>query len=49
MIVPRCIHAPVRCSARVTQVAKSSVVVKFEDVQEVLAELKPLVDRALRG
>lgn len=46
LVPPAALGAPVRCSARVNQVLRGSVLVQFEDVQEVLAELRTHVARA---
>jgi hypothetical protein len=49
LIPPATLGRSVRCSARITHVARGAVTVEFEDVNEVLTELKTHVERALRG
>jgi hypothetical protein len=49
LIPPASIGAPLRCTARVTQLGRGSVTVKPDDLEELISELKPYVERALRG
>jgi hypothetical protein len=49
LIPPASLGGPVRCAARINQVMRGSVLVQFDDLPEVLADLKGHVEKAMGG